>query len=396
MQVSPEKIDHLDTVASLTAERDKLRDHNRCMHNMLLNLPEQFYWLDLEGTVIFCNERQASYFGMTSDEFIGMNVFSLADRLGWGTEAAKQIRQNDLHVMASGQRVVNEENFQFQGETKTFLSYKYPLYDVNNVLIGIFGLSIDITERKKIELALLEQKRNAEEANNAKTNFLMNISHDIRTPFFGVMGNAEILLHRETSDEKKLLLNEILTSSQYLLELLDEIIDVTKLEGKHTIDFHRFDLNQSVEKMVMLMKLEALKKQLTLDVKIAEDVPRYIMSDRKSIERILLNLLGNAIKFTHTGGIQVSIICLHNTEQMNLEISVADTGIGIPADKINTIFDRFRRVTPDNNHSYQGAGLGLWIVNGLVEQLGGKVSVTSQLNKGTRFTVTIPTNGSSA
>jgi PAS domain S-box-containing protein len=377
--------DEVETLDSLRAELGALREQNSNMYNILINLPEQFYWLDLEGRIVTCNERQASYFGMKREEFIGINVFDLAERLGWDREVAERVRQNDMEVMAGGQRVVREEEFEFNGEHKTFISYKYPLYDGNKTLIGIFGLSIDITDRKKMELDLLEQKRNAETANMAKTHFLMNISHDIRTPFSGIIGNSEILLKQESSDQKKEILNEILASSHYLLELLDDIIDAAKLEGKYKTQTHAFDLIQSIEKMAKMMQIDAKKNALKFELNVSDDVPRNVMGDRKSIERILLNLLGNAIKFTPEGSVNLSVRCLNqDSEKVKLEMEVSDTGIGIPDDKMSTIFDRFSRLSPNY---VNGSGLGLWIVKGLVEQLGGEISVKSQLNQGTQFTI---------
>ncbi|MDQ2994041.1 MAG: PAS domain-containing protein [Pseudomonadota bacterium] len=373
------------------ADFTEMSKRNRFMNSILWRLPEKFYWKDLESRIIACNEGQANSFGMTREEFIGLDLYELGARMDWKPEIAERMRQNDLQVINSGQPMVTEEELILGGKLITLLSYKNPLYDFENNLIGVYGFSVDITERKKMEMALFEEKRNAESANRAKTNFLMNMSHDIRTPFSGIIGNTEILLHSETSSEKKIMLTEILKSSEYLLELLNDIIVVTGLEDNHPIEFQSLNLFQSVTKMVTLMKLQATQKELYLHVNFAEDVPKYIVSNRKNIERILLNLLGNAIKFTRTGGVELSIRASNsNSDEVNLEFIVADTGIGIPPDKVDIIFDQFTRLSPAYEESiYQGSGLGLWIVKGLVDQLAGKIEVTSQLGRGSQFKVSL-------
>lgn len=377
--------------ADLTSELETLKNKLCYLENIIWQLPEQFYWLDLNGRVVACNENLPKLYGMTHEEFIGKNIFDLAAHMGWSEETAQKIRQNDIDVIESGKPVAADEQGEVVGGLKTFRSHKYPLYDAQNKILGVVGMSVDITERKKIEKDLIEQKQRAEAANQAKSNFLMNLSHDIRTPFTGIIGNADILLCQEKDEQKREMLNEIIDSSQYLLDLLNDIINIADREdSQQALPLDRFELPDSIKAIVNLMQLQVLQKQLYLKVNLPDNLPKYIISNRKCIERIVLNLLGNAIKFTEKGGIELTVECLkRNEENVTLQIRIKDTGIGIAQDQIDILFDRSSASTPTYKENYQRCGLGLSIVKGLVTQLNGKIEVESNSTQGTTFQITL-------
>lgn len=368
---------------------DKLRLKNAQMNRILWQLPEQFYWVDKSGTVLACNERQANLFGLSQDEFVGMNLYDLGERMGWSRAAVDELRANDLKVMETGELVVVEETLELEGVPRTYLGYKYPLYQEDGEIIGTFGLSIDITDRKEIERKFFEEKSKAEIANHAKSQFLMNMSHDIRSPFSGIIGLVELLYRHEESDAKKEILMQVIDSGKKLFGLLNDMIDVVQLENSEYMgDIVEFNLAESIEKIVSIFQITAMQKNLNIEVNIADDVPVSVVSDSKSLERILLNLLGNAIKFTHHGKITIDVKSPSKTNTTaNLEIVVTDTGIGIDKLQQNYIFDRFTRVAPAYENQYQGSGLGLWITKKLVENIGGDISVDSEIEKGTKFTI---------
>lgn len=378
--------------ANFASELEILNEKLRYLENIIWQLPEQFYWLDLNGRVVACNENLPKLYGMTHQEFIGKSIFDLAAHMGWSKEVAQKVRQNDIDVMESGKPVAAEEQGEVVGGLKIFLSHKYPLYDAQNEIVGVIGMSVDITERKKIEQDLIEQKQRAESANQAKSIFLMNLSHDIRTPFTGIIGNADILLQQEKDEQKRQMLNEIIDSSQYLLDLLNDIINISDREdAQHqALPLDGFELADSIKTIANLMQLQVLQKQLYLKVNLADNLPKYIISNRKCIERIVLNLLGNAIKFTEKGGIDLSVACLERDEDnVTLQISIKDTGIGIAQDQIDILLDRSSTSTPSYKENYQRCGLGLSIVKGLVTQLNGKIEVESIPAKGTTFRITL-------
>lgn len=368
---------------------DKLRLKNAQMNTILWQLPEQFYWVDKAGNILACNERQANLFGLSQDEFVGMNLYELGDRMGWDRAKVDELRANDLSVMETGTLEVVEEVLYLEGAPHTYLSYKYPLYQDDGEIIGTFGLSIDITERKEIERKFFEEKSKAEIANHAKSQFLMNMSHDIRSPFSGIIGLVELLHRHEESDAKKEILMQVIDSSKKLFDLLNDMIDVVQLENsEYKAENLTFNIVDSINKIVSIFQITAMQKNLSVEVNVADDVPVSIVSDSKSIERILLNLLGNAIKFTHHGKISIHVHCISKTiSTAKIQILVTDTGIGIEEQQQNYIFDRFTRVAPAYENQYQGSGLGLWITKTLVENIGGDISVNSEIGKGTTFTI---------
>lgn len=366
----------------LTAQMDKI----------ISRMPEHFYWMDLECRVILCNESQAKLFGLAREEFVGMTVFDLAEHMGWDQDVAYRIQQHNLQVLKEQKSLVTEEHFYLQGQSKTFLTYKNPFFDKSGRLIGLFGVSVDITELKKMEIQLREERKKAEVASRAKTDFLMNISHNLRTPFSGIIGNAELLLLKETDPDKKQKLQQMIDSSTSLLSLLNDIIDVVQLDGQHQIKprIAMMDIRQSIDKIATIMQIEAFQKHLDLQVRVDERVPQLLMGDARSIERILLNLVGNALKFTHQGGVKIIANARPVSKKtITLELTVQDTGIGIAEDKVDSVFEQFRRLHSDFKQSYEGTGLGLWIVKELANLLGGEIKIHSEVDVGTRITVEI-------
>ncbi len=362
------------------------------LNNILNHLPEKFYWLDTEGRILGCNNEQAKLFGLTKENVIGHNIFEINELIGLPSSIAEAIRENDQQVMDSGIAQRKEEIYIQEDVEKTFLSYKNPLYDSDKKIIGIFGVSIDISERKKMEQALLRSKEKAEAASKAKSEFLMNISHDLRSPFSGIIGLTEMLHKQENDPEKKQLISHILNSSRSLLSVLNDVIDITNVEINPKHKNEAFSLKKSIKTVIHAMQPAAYKNNLELHCNIADHVSDMLIGDKKALERILINLIGNALKFTDSG--HVSLQVKNSGEQQNnkniIEFIVEDTGIGIPCDKLDIIFEQFTRLTPAHQNKYQGRGLGLWIVKQFLDSINGSVKVQSELGKGTRFQLYIP------
>jgi len=285
-----------------------------------------------------------------------------------------------------------EPQLQADGKYATVLASKVPMKDKTGKIIGILGIYIDITDRKQAEEALREAKQKAEVANKAKSEFLAMISHELRIPLTGVIGMAQLLSVDCLLPGQRDQVEDIVKASEHLLTLVNDLLDLTRLEsGRMELQPASIDLRRLLEEITTVLVFQAKIKGLELLIDYDIDIPAKILGDPRAIKHILLNLLGNAVKFTHQGYIVISIKNLRQTEnQILLEINVKDTGIGIPQDKLEAIFDRFNQVDSTYSRRYGGLGMGLTLSKAYVELMGGHMDVQSELGKGSEFTCTIP------
>tara|TARA_R100000027_G_scaffold1806_3_gene1994 strand:- start:12068 stop:14383 length:2316 start_codon:yes stop_codon:yes gene_type:complete len=250
----------------------------------------------------------------------------------------------------------------------------------------------DISEQKRNQQQAKEALHAAEASNRAKSNFLATMSHEIRTPMNAVIGYSELLRSTELDEEQELFVSQIATSSDLLLLLINDLLDFSKIEaGEIDLEFSAFALSDTLDQSIELLRSRAQEKDLSLTLDLSPDLPDLVMGDQHRFSQILLNLIGNAIKFTEAGKVTVSGSIIQNEFGLNLlQINVSDTGIGISEEHIETLFQPFRQADSSMTRRFGGTGLGLSISSRLAKAMGGKITIKSSLGHGSTFSVEIP------
>jgi len=267
--------------------------------------------------------------------------------------------------------------------------------DEEENVLGVVVVARDITEQKIFENELIDAKSKAEKAtkkaeasNQLKESFLANMSHEIRTPMNAIIGFSDVLYKRKLGVQEKEFVAIIKTAGENLLKIINDILDISKIEaGMMTFEENNFSIQETFKSINTMMLGRAKEKNLELVFSCDEDVPDTLLGDETRLTQIIINLVGNAIKFTNEGSVQVhGKVSKKDKENTLVEFSIIDTGIGIPKDKLATIFERFQQAESHTTRKYGGTGLGLSIAKQLIELQGGKLSVKSKLDEGSVFT----------
>ncbi len=358
----------------------------------LESAPDAIVIVDNEGKIQIVNFQAEQLFGYTRDEIIGKEV-----------EVLMPSQFKNVHH-------IHRQNFTAETKARTMgkgmeLFGQHKDGKVFPVAISIGRLETeegsliaatirDVSYEKKIEKALIQAKESAEKARQIaedsmqlKQQFLSNMSHEIRTPMTAIIGFSKVVLKTDLTEKQKEYITAIKTSSDALLVLINDILDIAKVDaGKMTFDLLPFNVKASISIMLHLFDIKFQEKDLKLVTNFDNAIPEILLGDSVRLNQIMLNLVSNAIKFTIEGEITVSVKLINeDADNVTIEFAVSDTGIGIPENMIATIFENFEQATTSTARLFGGTGLGLAIVKKLVEKQGGTISVKSKINEGSTF-----------
>jgi len=333
--------------------------------------------------ILAVNKKACETYGYTHDDFTAMNIFDLSlDPIG----AAERVQR----AVEDGEFPSHETVQQRKDRTRvnTFISMSLVEYEGRTAILNIIR---DITENKRAEAELRAAKEAADAASRAKSQFLANMSHEIRTPMNGVIGMTGLLLDTPLTPEQQEYAETIRTSGDALLTIINDILDFSKIEsGSLDLEDQPFDLRDCLEDALDLLATRAAEKNLDLAYLIDDGVPGTLVGDVTRLRQVLVNLIGNAIKFTATGEVVVSVSSQMAADRRHaVRFAVRDTGIGIPAERMDRLFKSFSQVDSSTTRLYGGTGLGLAISKRLAELMGGAMSVESTLGEGSIFSFTI-------
>jgi len=395
--------------------REQLRESELFLNLLLQSIPVPVFYKDIQGRYLGVNQAFEVFFGKTREELIGKTVSDISP-----VELARVYHEKDLELFERpGTQVYESQVKNARGEMRDVIFHKASLTDYAGSVTGLIGVILDITERKRAAKELsqmntaLEQQTliaremaaQAQMANTAKSEFLANMSHEIRTPMNGVIGMTGLLLDTDLTPEQRRYAEIVRSSGESLLGLINNILDFSKIEAKKLdLEALNFDLSDLLDDFSATLAVRAHEKGLELLCSVDPAVPTLLYGDPGRLRQILTNLAGNAIKFTSVGEVVIRVSVVEegpgirnqesedgvgkeplNRESVLLRFAVSDTGIGIPNDKLDHIFDKFSQVDASTTRRYGGTGLGLAISKQLAELMGGEIGVETKEGNGSEF-----------
>jgi len=388
---------------------DALRASEVRLRQIIDLVPHPIFAKDAQGRFVLANRAVAEAYGTTVEKLVGTTDADYSP----SSAEVDHFRLNDLAVIESGEpKFIPEETLiDAQGRRRVLQTTKIPYTAAHSTDRAVLGVAVDITELKQAEeelrkahdlLELRVQKRTAElaranvelakakeaaeAASRAKSAFLANMSHEIRTPMNAILGMTELLLDTPVTPQQREFLAAVRDSGESLLGILNDILDFSKIEaGKLFLEEVPFDLAESLGDTMKSLAVRAHGKGLELAYHVGPGVPSIVLGDRSRLRQIVVNLVGNAIKFTHRGEVVLHVQVEEPASPVMLRFSVSDTGIGIPREKQALIFGAFEQADTSTTRRYGGTGLGLAIASRLVELMGGRIWLESEVGLGSTF-----------
>ena len=379
----------LQAIVRDISERKKseeaLKESEERFRSLIDNMIEAALIIDWNGEIIFANNSAARLVGLDNpEESIGKKVFDFLH-----PDDTKRVLQAIVRANDSTEPFVDEYKIKtIKGEDRWVesLGTNIIFADKKSVLVTLR----DITERKYAEIELREAKEKAEEMNKIKSNFLANMSHELRTPLVGILGFAELLKEKLKEKPTTEMAERILTSANRLMDTLNLVLDLSRIEAKKVdINLKPFRIPELVESQIQLFEAVAERKNLFLETRIA-DQNLFALVDEQIFRQIINNLVNNALKYTYTGGVAVSVDSVSEDSKPYIRMNVKDSGIGIPEESLGLIFQEFRQVSEGFNRHFEGTGLGLTITKNFIEMMNGQIKVKSTVGSGSTFTVLFP------
>lgn len=367
----------------------QLKNSEEKYRTILKSIEDGYYEIDLSGSITFINDATSTITGYRKEELIGMDATRLTE-----TESVDSIYAEYRRVLSTGLPVKQVEwIIRNKSGSLRYLDNSVSLMrDSQGLPCGFRGIVRDVTEKKEIEKELIEKRKQAEAASRAKSEFVANLSHEIRTPLNGIIGLSELAMETCKDHDQLKFLKLIESEANSLYGLINNILDFSKIEAKRMeLEQLSFNLKLLVEDINTITRLRSENRGLTFSYSISPKIPLTLMGDPGWLRQILINLLVNALKFTHSGSIELKVELLLDLEdEVKLLFSVKDTGIGIAADKQPLIFEPFTQADGSTTRKYGGTGLGTTISKQLVELMGGEIGLESELGKGSTFWFSVP------
>ncbi|MDL2288523.1 response regulator [Oscillospiraceae bacterium OttesenSCG-928-F05] len=376
--------DHMNQMISAEKAQRELY-----LNNLLKVMPEIVLFMNADLNVVMCSESYLAAADMTSyDEIIGTP--GIPDRLDFPGDQQTEIVRDELFQTMWKKELLEEEiHFSFvRGKPKRYYKkYTLPICDANDEPVGVILLFIDITD-------IIIAREDARKASQAKSEFLANMSHEIRTPMNAIIGMTTIAQGTEDGAQKDYCLEKIHSASIHLLGVINDILDMSKIEAnKMTVSQQEFDFEEMLRRVTGVVSYSVEEKGQTLNMRVGDGIPQYLVSDDQRLSQVITNLLSNAIKFTPRGGVvTLSVDIAGETDGVyTLLVAVTDTGIGISDEQQARLFQSFEQADASTSRRFGGTGLGLAISRKIVQMLGGDIWVESEIGKGSRFAFTIQT-----
>jgi PAS domain S-box-containing protein len=371
------------TINQRLMAEEKLRKSEERYRRIIETTPDGYFEVDIDGNFTYFNDSMCDILGYSRVEMSGMNQTAYLDEINSRRvkDAMHHVYETGESAVALGWTLTRQDGSKRYVESSIFL-----IKNSKSQPTGYSGFLRDVTERRRAQ-ALRQAKKAAEAANRSKSRFLANMSHEIRTPLNSIIGLIELMLETDLRPDQREDLDVVISSAYALLALINNLLDFSKIEaGKFELEQIPINVRDFMQETIRMMAMKTQAKGLELAYRVAPDVPYSVIGDPARLRQVLLNLIENSVKFTNRGEVAVYVTLNRKTDtEVYLHVVVEDTGIGIPEEYQQTIFNAFQQLDARTSGQYGGTGLGLAVSAQLVELMGGRIQLESESGRGSRF-----------